>query len=46
MTRNSNNNKDPEKKHRHETSVRKLLEGLNMFDGTNHAIISNVDQGR
>ena len=25
--------------------VRKLLKGLNMFDGTNLTLISNVDQG-
>ena len=33
--------KDPQKKLR---LVRKLLEGLNMFDGTNLTLISDVDQ--
>ena len=46
MTRNTNNKKDPQKSIALKRSTRKLLEDLNMFDGTNLTLISDVDQDR
>ena len=43
QTRNTNVKKDPQKNISLERSVRKLLEGLNMFDGTNLTLITDVD---
>ena len=34
QTQNTNNKKDPQKKHHLRTVSKKLLEGLNMFNGT------------
>ena len=39
-----NNKKDPQKKHRHGTFSKKLPEGLNMFNGTNLTLNSDVYQ--
>ena len=40
--RNTNNKKDTQKKHRLNRLV-KILEGFNMFDGTNLTLISDVE---
>ena len=44
QARNANNKKDQPKKHRLGTVSKKILKGLNMFDGTNLTLISDVDQ--
>ena len=41
---NTNNKKDPQKKHRLGTVSKKKLEGLNLFHGTNLTLNSDVDQ--
>ena len=44
---NTNREMNQQEKHRLGTiSKRKLLESLNMFDGTNLTLISNVDQDK
>ena len=44
---NTNSEMNQQEKHRLGTiSKRKLLESLNMFDGTNLTLISNVDQDK
>ena len=44
QTRKRNNKTDPQKSTALERSVRKLIKGFNMFDGTNLTPISDVDQ--
>ena len=46
MARNTNNKNDPQRSTALERSVRKSLEGLNVFDGNNLVLISDVDQER
>ena len=42
---NTIHKKDPQKQRRLGTAIKKLLEGLNMFDGTNLILISGLDHG-
>ena len=47
QTRNINSEKDQQEKHHLGTiSKRKLMESLNMFDGTSLTLISDVDQDK
>ena len=43
MPLNTNSKNDPQKKHRLGTVFKKITGGLNMFDGTNLTLISDVD---
>ena len=45
QARNTNNKKDPQKKHRLETTSKKILEGLNMFDGAAHLTLYERNTG-
>ena len=44
QTRTTNTKRDPQKKHCLGTVSKKITRGLNMFDGTNPTLISDVDQ--
>ena len=43
IKKNTNDKNDLQKKHAFEQSVRKLMEGINLFHGTNLTLNSDVD---